>query len=97
MRTCFLKKQRAFENTEANLNLVSIKNAPGFVKLGISTQFGEFYGQQVSRLCLNRNDPCLFNIPGINKHLDALETNLRPVLDHCQEFQYLLDKSSGFF
>ena len=92
---------RAFENTEANLNLVSIPSQGTLQDLSnlmyFKTQFGEFYGQQVSRLCLNRNDPCLLNIPGINKHLDALETNLKPVLDHCQEFQYLLDKSSGFF
>mgnify|MGYP006091815427 CR=1 FL=1 len=92
---------RAFENTEANLNLVSIPSQGTLQDLSnlmyFKTQFGEFYGQQVSRLCLNRTDPCLLNIPGINKHLDALETNLMPVLDHCQEFQYLLDKSSGFF
>ena len=71
---------RAFENTEANLNLVSIPSQGTLQDLSnlmyFKTQFGEFYGQQVSRLCLNRTDPCLLNIPGINKHLDALETNL---------------------
>jgi len=61
------------------------------------TQFHEFFYVQVSRLRISNSEPWMLNIEGIEEHINMLETNLDPVLRHCQEFQYLLDKSSGFF
>ena len=92
---------RAFENVEGNLNLVSIPSQGTLQDLYnliyFKTQFHEFFYVQVSRLRVSNSEPWMLNIEGIEEHINMLETNLDPVLSHCQEFQYLLDKSSGFF